>query len=149
MSALGARLAGLSTVPASVFGLPKDQVRLLLSSAWSSSGSVSEAGSAECGEISLTTTTSRAAANAVARLLLRFGIVGAVSCSNDSAAASSAVSIDEFEDQLMFLEQIPVNGESAVAAAQLRSALRAAKAEKAAPGSSGMYNAWDEVRGLL
>ena len=49
----------------------------------------------------------------------------------------------------MFLEQIPVNGESAVAAAQLRSALRAAKAEKAAPGSSGMYNAWDEVRGLL
>ena len=147
--ALGARLAGLSTVPASVFGLPKDQVRLLLSSAWSSSGSVSEAGSAECGEISLTTTTSRAAANAVARLLLRFGIVGAVSCSNDSAAASSAVSIDEFEDQLMFLEQIPVNGESAVAAAQLRSALRAAKAEKAAPGSSGMYNAWDEVRGLL
>ena len=149
VSALGARLAGLSTVPASVFGLPKDQVRLLLSSAWSSSGSVSEAGSAECGEISLTTTTSRAAANAVARLLLRFGIVGAVSCSNDSAAASSAVSIDEFEDQLMFLEQIPVNGESAVAAAQLRSALRAAKAEKAAPGSSGMYNAWDEVRGLL
>ncbi len=148
VSALGARLAGLSTVPASVFGLPKDQVRLLLSSAWSSSGSVSEAGSAECGEISLTT-TSRAAANAVARLLLRFGIVGAVSCSNDSAAASSAVSIDEFEDQLMFLEQIPVNGESAVAAAQLRSALRAAKAEKAAPGSSGMYNAWDEVRGLL
>lgn len=149
VSALGARLAGLSTVPASVFGLPKDQVRLLLSSAWSSSGSVSEAGSAECGEISLTTTTSRAAANAVARLLLRFGIVGAVSCSNDSAAASSAVSIDEFEDQLMFLEQIPVNGESDVAAAQLRSALRAAKAEKAAPGSSGMYNAWDEVRGLL
>lgn len=149
VSALGARLAGLSTVPASVFGLPKDQVRLLLSSAWSSSGSVSEAGSAECGEISLTTTTSRAAANAVARLLLRFGIVGAVSCSNDSAAASSAVSIDEFEDQLMFLEQIPVNGESAVAAAQLRSALRAAKAEKAAPGSSGMYNAWDEVCGLL
>ncbi|MEX5273958.1 replicative DNA helicase [Kocuria sp. CPCC 205235] len=147
VSALGARLAGLSTVPASVFGLPKDQVRLLLSSAWSSSGSVSEAGSAECGEISLTTTTSRAAANAVARLLLRFGIVGAVSCSNDSAAAT--VSIDEFEDQLMFLEQIPVDGESAVAAAQLRSALRAAKAEKAAPGSSGMYNAWDEVRGLL
>ena len=146
VSTLGAQLAGLSTVPASVFGLPKDQVRLLLSSAWSASGSVSEAGSAECGEISLTT-TSRAAADAVARLLLRFGIVGAVSCSNDSAAA--AVSIDEFEDQLMFLEQIPVDGESAVAAAQLRSALRAAKAEKAAPGSSGMYNAWDEVRGLL
>lgn len=148
VSALGAQLAGLSSVPACVFGLPKDQVRLLLSSAWSASGSVSEAGSAECGEISLTT-TSRAAADAVARLLLRFGIVGAVSCSNDSAAASSAVSIDEFEDQLMFLEQIPVDGNSAVAAAQLRSALRAAKAEKAAPGSGGMYNAWDEVRGLL
>ncbi|WP_016998186.1 replicative DNA helicase [Kocuria atrinae] len=147
VSALGARLAGLSTVPSSVFGLPKDQVRLLLSSAWSASGSVSEAGSAECGEISLTT-TSRATAEAVARLLLRFGIVGTVSSASD-AAAPYVVSIDEFEDQLMFLEQIPVDGESAVAAAQLRSTLRAAKAEKAAPGSGGMYNAWDEVRGLL
>ena len=148
VSALGAQLAGLSTVPASVFGLPKDQVRLLLSCAWSSSGSVSEAGSAECGEISLTT-TSRDSADAVARLLLRFGIVGRVSWSNNSAAASSAVVIDEFEDQLMFLEQIPVDGESAVAAAQLRSALRAVKAEKADLGSGGMYNAWDEVRSLL
>ena len=146
VSALGAQLAGLSTVPASVFGLPKDQVRLLLSSAWSASGSVSEAGSAECGEISLAT-TSRAAADAVARLLLRFGIVGTVSSA--SGAAASVVSIDEFEDQLMFLEQIPVDGESAMAAAQLRSALRASKAEKSAPSSGGMYNAWDEVRSLL
>ena len=146
VSALGAQLAGLSTVPVSVFGLPKDQVRLLLSSAWSASGSVSEAGSAECGEVSLTT-TSPAAADAVARLLLRFGIVGTVSTAR--GAAASVVSIDEFEDQLMFLEQIPVDGESAVAAAQLRSALRAAKAEKSAPSSGGMYNAWDEVRSFL
>ncbi|MEX3598983.1 replicative DNA helicase [Kocuria carniphila] len=147
VTALGAQLAGLSSVPASIFGLPKDQVRLLLSSAWSRSGSVSSATSGECGEISLTT-TSRDAADAVARLLLRFGIVGTVSSSDDSAAAS-VVSIDEFEDQLMFLEQIPMAGESAVAATQLRSALRAVKSEKAASDPDGMYNAWDEVRSLL
>ncbi|MBD2763640.1 replicative DNA helicase [Kocuria sp. cx-455] len=147
VSALGAQLAGLSSVPASVFALPKEQVRLLLGSVWSRFGSVSDAGSGECGEMSLAT-TSREAADAVARLLLRFGIVGTVS-SADGVSAGSVVSIDEFEDQLMFLEQIPVNGGSAVAAAQLRAALRAKKAEKAAPGSGGMYNAWDEVRSLL
>ena len=147
VTALGARLTGLSSVPASVFGLPKDQVRVLLSSAWSHSGSVSSATSGECGAISLTTTT-RDTADAVARLLLRFGIVGTVT-SADGVSAGTVVSIDEFEDQLMFLEQIPVAGGSAVAAAQLRSALRAQKAGKAAPGSGGMYNAWDEVRSLL
>src|SRR5699024_9589640 len=35
------------------------------------------------------------------------------------------------------------------AATQLRSALRAVKGKKAASDSDGMYNAWDEVRGLL
>lgn len=146
VTALGAQLAGLSSVPASIFGLPKDQVRLLLSSAWSRSGSVSSATSGECGEISLTT-TSRDAADAVARLLLRFGIVGTVS--SGAGTAASVVSIDEFEDQLMFLEQIPMAGESAVAATQLRSALRAVKGKKAASDPDGMYNAWDEVRSLL
>ncbi|WP_436433943.1 replicative DNA helicase [Kocuria marina] len=132
----------VSSLPDELFTLPKRQIRLFLSRLWSAAGSVTVSGSAE-GSVRLT--TSHGLAHGVTRLLLRFGIVGSVV---RSSSGTAGVEIQDFEDRLMFLEQIPVEGEHEAAASELLDSLCAEKTAKREI-ESGLYNAWDEVGRLL
>ncbi len=137
-SASGAVLS----LPDEVFALPKRQIRLFLSRLWSAAGTVTVSGPAE-GSVRLT--TSHGLADGVTHLLLRFGIVGSVA---RSSSGTEGVEIQDFEDRLMFLEQIPVEGEHEAAASELLDSLRSEKTAKREI-EAGLYNAWDEVDRLL
>ena len=148
VSLLGASLTTSTSLSAEIFTLPKQQIRDLLSAAWSASGTVTggERVNDHVGEVFIDGLT-RGVADQVARLLLRFGIVGTV----HDFGRGADLRIEEFEDQLMFLEQIPVDGHCARAAGQLRARLRMVKNERTAGAgaSDEPVNVWDDVRRIV
>ena len=146
--ALAGRVAaGTEALAPQAFALPKRQIALLLREVWNRAGWVR----AEPALVRLTA-PSRATADGVARLLLRFGISARL-------IEDAAVLIEGVDDQRRFLGEIGVDGRDALAATRLLAAVRARTARSARPSwdvpAAGVRpgatedDVWQQVRSVL
>ncbi|MET3976580.1 replicative DNA helicase [Cellulosimicrobium sp. BE325] len=143
---LGLRAASASEafVPASVFHLPKRQIALFVKHLWSTSADVRVSADGSGGRIRFTS-GSRAVADGVARLLLRFGISTNVRPGLDGS--SFTLEITERDDQRRFLQEIGLEGPQSENAAELLAIVRSQRS--ATHVDTGPQHVWDVVRDLL
>lgn len=107
--------ASLKAVPAWVSQLPKEQIALFLRHLWGADGSI-VLGTSGAGGTLRYGTSSRALADDVAMLLLRFGIIAHIRCvpSDADGVARDYYTVDIYEaaDQKVFLRRIGLHGEN-------------------------------------
>ncbi|WP_344167737.1 replicative DNA helicase [Pilimelia columellifera] len=129
-------------VPTEVFGLARAQVALFLRRLWAKGGSVTVDQAAGGGEVRYGA-ASRRCADDLARLLLRFGIVGRVT----TVRSGATLEISGRDDQLRFVREIGGHGGHRAACVALRAVLESRPSVPADAAPAAVT--WDRVRELL
>jgi replicative DNA helicase len=134
-------------VPDGVFSLPKEQVVLFLRHLWATDGSVTVNKSGRAGRVYYGS-TSRRIVDAVARLLLRFGITARVKTVRPKQhRAQYTLDISGRDDQLRFLREIGVHGTRGRACNELLSVLEAVQSNTNV--DTVPREVWTRVREIL
>jgi replicative DNA helicase len=133
-------------IPERLFGLPKEQVKILLRHLWATDGSVTTRPGGG-GRVSFAS-TSRSLVEGVARLLLRFGISARLRSVRPAAhRVQYTLDISGHDDQLRFLREIGVFGERAIACARLLESLEGIRSN---PNVQTIpREVWDSVKATL
>lgn len=129
-------------VPAAVHSLPKAQVADLLRALWSRAGTILAGHDESSGLVTLSVPTTTAG-EAIARLLLRFGIASELRSEKDGGPA--ALAITGRDERRRFLQEIGVGPEQEASAAALLAQVRSSTRSVEGPGPE----LWDRVRSVL
>ena len=134
-------------IPEPVFSLPKEQIALFLRHLWATDGSILINASRRGGRIYYAT-TSRALADGVARLLLRFGLTARIHVARKAGYRDGYhVDVSGAADQKVFLRRIGAHGERGVIGRDLIAILE--NIEPNTNRDTVPREVWDDVREIL